>query len=170
MVCVVGLLIFGFFPFNSRIIVKARWAQANQQMTQFREAVLAYEQEYGHIPLPFPSSIAPSVDTALRTDNADFALSLMGTHPGSGKGFANPRGIAFLDPHCTRTGRGGWDHKTRQLCDPWGTPFEVILDTNFDRSIQDPQAPRKTHFKSILIYSAGPDKNPRTWTDNILSH
>ncbi len=65
------------------------------------------------------------------------------------------------------------DHNEPILVDPWGEPFYFIADLKGAGKIPNPD-PRdnKTHpfiEKPIIMFSAGPDGNPNTWDDNVLS-
>ena len=69
---------------------------------------------------------------------------------------------------------GLWQDGTEWvLSDHWGEPFYIILDTNKDGVIGDPEVVEE-HLSAILpqrvlIYSSGPDRDPKTWQDNVCS-
>ena len=57
--------------------------------------------------------------------------------------------------------------------DRWGEPYYIVLDTNKDGVIGNPEV--KDELLSeilphrVLIYSSGPDRDPKTWKDNVCS-
>jgi hypothetical protein len=89
----------------------------------------------------------------------------------------NPRRITFYEPAMAKEGmRAGLSYGELQipiLSDAWGEPLYFILDTKHEGKIPnpDPRDKRERPFieTSILIFSAGPDHDPNTWDDNVLS-
>jgi hypothetical protein len=84
----------------------------------------------------------------------------------------NTRRIKFVDlPEATRD-RPGLTGYPPALVDQWGRPYHIILDSNGDRVIANPQAgahpqAQLTLNTRVAIYSSGPDRDPKTWRDNI---
>ncbi len=59
------------------------------------------------------------------------------------------------------------------LVDPWGEPYYYVMDLNRDGKIPNPD-PRDNKANpfietSVIMMSAGPDHDPNTWDDNVLS-
>jgi type II secretory pathway pseudopilin PulG len=157
-------------PVTGRVINQARKADCNQQMANILTAIKAYQLEYGHIPI----KSGAIEGTVLRTDSGDgraLMKCLIGENTTT---FANPKLILFYEPTYTSSRRGGWDATmgSEGLYDPWGNPFEILLDHNFDRTI-DPTpldsgstAPVR---KDVLILSRGKDKDPAAVGDDLFS-
>jgi hypothetical protein len=88
----------------------------------------------------------------------------------------NPRKITFYDPPVAKGGHAGLSYGELQipiLSDFWDQPLYFILDTKGTGQIPNPD-PRdnKEHpfiTAPILIFSAGPDHDPTTWDDNVVS-
>ena len=68
----------------------------------------------------------------------------------------------------------------RALVDGWGSRYFVVVDVDDDGKLANPEAAvwlEKRGDKdapavlpvSIVVFSAGPDRDPETWTDNIAS-
>jgi hypothetical protein len=96
----------------------------------------------------------------------------------------NPRGIKFTEFRNASPGISGVtdEGETLALHDAWGTCYYLMADISGDSRIPNPE-----HFPdaiiepklkrrsptslpaSSLLFSAGPDRDPRTWADNITS-
>lgn len=100
----------------------------------------------------------------------------------------NPREIKYAEfPTARNRKRGLWqDGEEWVLIDFWGEPYYIILDTNDDLEIANPEFgarasdPKQADFDlkhpqpkmlplTTAIYSSGPDRDPKTWNDNICS-
>jgi hypothetical protein len=58
------------------------------------------------------------------------------------------------------------------LYDPWGQTYQVVLDTDYDEQIENPEPGLKGEEmlkSSFIVWSAGPDGDFDTWEDNICS-
>jgi len=94
----------------------------------------------------------------------------------------NLKRIKFIDPPMAR----GCNHGLWQDGSEWGEPYHIILDTNEDKQITNPEfgadqsdpkyaakcryiPPPPTLPAEVIIYSSGPDRDPKTWHDNICS-
>lgn len=101
---------------------------------------------------------------------------------------SNPRGIKFIDFDPAREGRWGLTNLsaekkptlTTALLDHWGERYFIILESTGDGLIPNPEyqggananlwyKPLPTIRARALIYSAGPDRDPNTWDDNVRS-
>jgi hypothetical protein len=91
----------------------------------------------------------------------------------------NPRGIKFLDMPMARDGKFGLLQESGQwqMVDPWGEKYYMALDVNMDHQIANPEAkpgnlseriPAAVNA-SVIMYSSGPDRDPKTWEDNVRS-
>lgn len=87
----------------------------------------------------------------------------------------NPRDIAFIDlPEARDKKRGLYfeERGTPVLVDQWGEPLYFVIDLNGDGKIPnpDPRLDEPREFATdIIVFSAGPDRDPATWKDNITS-
>ncbi|WP_395747602.1 hypothetical protein [Prosthecobacter sp.] len=142
-------------------------------------AVASYETEYGHFPIPESDWHGP--DVSLRT-RGPVVPALLGK-----EGPLNPKSIKFIDfPQATDRKGGQWqDGAEWVISDAWGEPYYITLDTNGDGRIanpecaadrSDPEYRKREKFPSpaelpltIIVYSAGKDRDPKTWHDNPCS-
>jgi hypothetical protein len=53
------------------------------------------------------------------------------------------------------------------LADPWGNAYQMALDGDGDGQLPDPKTPGAQIMGSVLIWSAGRDGDPTTWSDNV---
>lgn len=135
-------------------------------MKESRNGLQNYEIEYGH----FPTSSTRG-DPDLKTTSRGAILSaLIGQNP-----LLNPKGIVFCEFSVARNQRDGiWQESGDWvLSDRWGHEYHILLDSNQDGKIANPdtsEAPKNPFLPiDIAIFSAGPDGDPATWEDNIKS-
>lgn len=84
----------------------------------------------------------------------------------------NPRKVKFYDPPAARNQKDGmWKDETGylQLRDYWGNLFILRFDANQEGRVGDPEKPGEFVEGRYLFYTAGPDRDPATWKDNITS-
>lgn len=134
---------------------------------QLKIGITAFEIDSAHFPIPKSDWHGP--DVSLRT-RGPIVPALLGQDP-----TLNPKDIKFIDfPNAVAHKNGFWQDGTEWvLSDLWGEPYYVVLDTNKDGVIGDPEVVEE-HLSAILpqrvlIYSSGPDRDPRTWQDNVCS-
>lgn len=150
-----------------------------EEMQKVQKALIEYEKQNGRLPGGLKKS---DEDTITRTSGAFLYHLLQLDVPDDVRPLmdwplaknSESFGLVF---------RGSYDHPTPDsvsLLDVWGEPYHVIVDTNFDEQVSNPEANRKSGwFSSYVppatlptrsaIFSSGPDKNPSTWDDNICS-
>lgn len=114
-IAVLGILAGILLPAATGAIQKARVSQARSDLDSIVSAVKAFYGEYGRMPIEsgngkgdFSSADKPEVIEALKADT-------------TGGKKVNPREIPFLD---LRIGK-----------DPWGNDYVILLDCNFDDTI-----------------------------------
>jgi hypothetical protein len=110
--------IFWLLPSKSAARENANRVKAKNTAAQLVLATNQYYREYGRLPL------------STAHQNADFSPAngalldvLRGLNPQE-----NPRGIVFFETPADRF-RGS------ALVDPWGRPYRIVLDTNYDNQI-----------------------------------
>jgi|GEM_PF-1522759 len=146
-------------------------------MKDISSSLKYFRTEYGRLP------IQPDEMMILRTDGL-LLLSLFG-EPTE----ANPREIKFVDLPISKEGLSGitgYDEKTMSLTssatlvDPWGERYYLLLESTGDEHIPNPERLPGAKGKatqrspesipaSTIIFSSGPDKDPKTWDDNVCS-
>jgi hypothetical protein len=141
----------------------------------------AFEIEYEEYPIAL--AVGKNEDSALRSRGP--MLNELSLFDGAKHNFKK---IKFLDLPAAKDRKYGlWqDGDEWVLSDLWGEPYYIILDTNGDNMIANPEfgadqsdpdyakrcrssPPPPTLPSRVIIYSSGPDRDPKTWSDNICS-
>lgn len=154
-------------PMGYAVPKKTKAQQTRTLAVQIINAVKSYYTEYSRYPLPDDSVSAEA--TPLRTD-ARLTAVLMGTDTS-----LNPKRIRFLPDLKTVAQSGDFGLKTSgtdlSIVDAWGEPLYILLDADYSGEMEnpDPTAERRTLAQGVLVFSAGPDKDPTTWEDNVAS-
>lgn len=165
-IAIIGILAGLLIPALNVAFRKAEVNQARQLMKDMQGAFSEYYKEYGK----FSPGYAED-DKSFSDENGTLIKPLLNvdTAAGSGKNQGvNYKGMVFLE----------LDSKTRTafdedgvLKDPWGTPYEIALDLNYDDKISNNtmshNQTKDLRFK-VVAQSAGPDK---TWEtkDDIMT-
>jgi len=166
-----GAFFYGMAKFQQMVAGKARRVMASANMIGMSLSIKMFQTEYDRMPV----EISPGSESIpLRTQGALVNI-LMGKDTK-----ANPKGIQFLQPLPAQNKSGGYyedDHGQPVIADPWGEPYYVLLTAEKqkakDKTVPNPD-PRenKDHpviESSVILFSAGPDHDPNTWEDNVLS-
>lgn len=126
-----------------------------------------YFKEYGHFPISDPGAFTETVSVPAE---GEMVVAILGAESP-----LNPRKIRFYAPPEAKTGKAGLDQSnaaTMRTVDSNGTPFFLVMDLDGDGTTPSPD-PRDGQLKQIrarvLVYSAGPDQDPATWADNLVS-
>ncbi|MES2737201.1 MAG: hypothetical protein V4672_12830 [Verrucomicrobiota bacterium] len=144
-----------------------RWDGVKSTMKDLTIATGNFRTEYNRFPLPAP--IDETKDMFLRSKGAIFA-ALLGQDDKQ-----NPRKIKFVDLPLAKDQKNGLSQETGEwvLVDRWGEMYYLGMDTNEDNRIDNPESEgaKSQPFlsASIIVYSSGPDRDPKTWEDNVCS-
>lgn len=115
------LILFTFVsPIVRRSMQTARIAQARTEMQSIEVAVESFRSTYGH--LPAPEEVEQGKEDT--PPDPEVSRAIIATLSGENREL-NPRGLIFLKPKQIRaTGN--------VFLDPWGDPYEIALDTDYD--------------------------------------
>ena len=144
------------------------YIQVRVVVKDLKNALDAYKLDYNRFPLPATS--ATNLDLSLRS-RGPMLTSLLGEETG---GF-NPKQFKYIALPVARNRKDGlWqDGAEWVLSDRWGEPYYIVLDTNKDGRIANPEGGSENQpamlQAEVLIYSSGPDRDPKTWHDNVCS-
>jgi len=120
-IAIIGILMALLFPAVNSAIDAARRAQAKNDVTQLATALTAYETEYGRLP---------------GSGNSDFngkvTKDLIDTLTGVSTN-VNSRKIVFIEVNTWKKGKSGTN--SSGFLDPWGGPYYVALDYNYDNTL-----------------------------------
>ena len=127
-IAIIGILMALLFPAVGSAIDAARKAQSKNDVTQIATAVIAYETEYGKLPI---TNSAP----------VDVGPALMAILTGVSGNTDNPREIVFLEANQAKRGKSG-TNANGAFVDPWSiletgaaTPYKIAVDGDYDNTI-----------------------------------
>lgn len=168
MLVALGLLASLAIPVSSDHPICAKTMQANATMQGIVWSLVAYREEYNRLPV---EAVTGTDENVWQRTQGTILETLMANNLKT-----NPSKIRFYDPliaknHCNGIYEDA--HGALILVDPWGEPYYYIMDLNGDGKVPNPD-PRSNHSqpflkRPIIIFSAGPDRDPNTWDDNVLS-
>ena len=146
---------------------KMHQLQQRMVLNDIRMAVTSYDAEYNRFPIPKPDS--SDLDVSFRS-RGPMLTALLGIEDTP----LNPKRIKFIELPIAQDRKFGlWqDGEEWVLSDRWGEPFYIVFDTNKDGKIANPESGADTPAMlplGFIIYSSGPDRDPKTWQDNICS-
>jgi prepilin-type N-terminal cleavage/methylation domain-containing protein len=183
-IMIIAILLGLAFPVFQGVQNQARKAQARNDLAQIVTAVNAYYAEYGRYPL----APATPADTTFGTapTNAQLFNELRSVTVTQ-----NPRRIVFLsppdakDPINPRAGISLAPASAGQYFDPWGKPYLIRIDSDYDNQVTNPYSQNAggapllrsgviawSFGKDALsqsISSAPSDKNTGTNKDDVIS-
>jgi prepilin-type N-terminal cleavage/methylation domain-containing protein len=182
-IAIIAILIGLLFPAFHAVQDQARRTQAKNDLTQIVTAVNAYYTEYGKYPLVTADTIITTTSTP---NNADLFYTLRAVAGGLNAGdVANPRKIVFInppdvkDPANPRSGIGTAAANLGRYFDPWGTPYLIAIDGDYNNSLANPyssNAGSTTLQIGVIAWSLGKDqaggsgdKKAGTADDDVIS-
>lgn len=178
-ITIIGILASMAFPVINGVMEKARKVKVLSVIKDVQVAIKAYQTEYNRYP-----STKTGSDTKVQTVAGDLLIAVLlasDSQQVSGAKPGNPRGIKFIDLPVAKnekSGLVGENADNYTLKDEWGNPYTVIMDTNGDEKIENPDvsnqdskiksgAPAQLPF-GVAVYSFGADKKEFT-KDDIAS-
>lgn len=166
LVTIIAALAAVGFAAGNAAIKKARKVVTLSAATSIEMAANSYFTEYGALPVEGTSDIVVKTDK-----DVAFLNELVGLK-GGGTRSLNTRSIKFLSVKEGRAGKNGLiysaDGKSVEgLFDPWGGPYHVVLDLDYDGKISVPS--KAGHpialERRAAAWSDGPDRMPDTADD-----
>jgi prepilin-type N-terminal cleavage/methylation domain-containing protein len=138
-IVIIAVLIGLAFPVFQGVQNQAKRTQARSDLMQIVTAVNAYFAEYGKYPHTPPTPGDTTYGAATTNDQLFNELrSVAATE--------NPRGIVFLSPpdakdvNNPRAGISSAPATAGQYFDPWGKPYLIRIDTDYDNQVNNPYA------------------------------
>jgi prepilin-type N-terminal cleavage/methylation domain-containing protein len=183
-ISIIAVLIGLLFPVFQGVQNQARKAQARNDLVQIVTAIGAYYTEYGKYPLT-PTAPADTTYGGTST-NEQLFNELRSVTP-----LQNPRRIVFLSPpdvkdvNNPRAGISSAPAPAGQYFDPWGKPYLVRIDTDYDNQVSNPYSQNAGAApllrSAVIAWSFGKDassqsisttpsdKNAGTNKDDVIS-
>ncbi|MBB5033808.1 type II secretion system protein [Prosthecobacter vanneervenii] len=176
----------------TKMIADGRKLQVQTVLKDLRVAITSYQVEYNRWPvsasLMSSASGGQDIQPVMTDENSGIvsALTTLNTNQGSSSGGTtnlNPKDIKFIDLPIARNGKFGLvnPQPPYKLVDLWGTTYFVLLDTNGDKQVANPDLknsdpkisantispPPKMLPLEVAIYSAGLDLQQNTQDDVV---
>lgn len=143
-----------------------RVASARSDLRAIERALARYARDHGRWPTP-ATAAGEDARFGARRANAELMRALLGqSHIAEGAPATNPRKkTAYLAIPVRTHGRSGLDARG-EFVDPWGEPYQIALDTDYDNVIVLKDAPfLELPDRQIAIWSKGPDRVSGTRDD-----
>jgi len=163
-IAMIAILIGIAYPSFISILEKARKTQAANEEQQIVTAVNGYYTDYGKYPLVTADA---TISGSTSPSNADLFYTLRGVAlganaPVNGIPAANPRATVYIQPPISKTGtKGGVNSTTGIWYDPFGSPYNVMIDGSYDNNLtnpytSDPSPPGgATLYLGVIVWSFG---------------
>jgi len=183
-IVIIAVLMALAFPVFQGVQNQARRAQARNDLVQIVTAVNAYYAEYGRYPLT-PATLADTTYGVTPTNEQLF------NELRSVAALQNPRAIVFLSPpdvkdgNKPRAGISSAPATAGQYFDPWGKPYMIRIDTDYDNRVNNPYSQNAGNApllrSGVIAWSFGKDalsqstsaapvdKNTGTNKDDVIS-
>ena len=193
-IAIIAVLMGLLFPAVNAVKDSARKTQAKNDVVNIVNAVKWYYTEYGKYPVPAGTTTDYTYGgTAANSTNDNPLFNVLRVIPGlSGDQLAlNPRQIVFLevptakDTNNPKSGISANSATAGQFMDPWGTPYYVRMDSNYDNQLTNPYSTNagfspmstgviawsfgKDKASTSTATASGGDKNAGTSADDVLS-
>jgi len=177
-ITVIAVLIGISVPAYQGVQDRARKLQAKNDAAQMIIAVNAFYTEYG----VYPSTYQPEMTYDSLNNNTNDKLfdALRGKDT-----TINPRSIVYISPPDAKDNKAGIAATAPfQWFDPWGKPYVIRIDTNFDNQVSNPyskNAGPNPLNQTVIVWSFGKDtksnsvggaasdKNAGTNADDVIS-
>lgn len=168
-ITIIAVLAAMAFPVTTAVLERARKVQTRAVIKDLQVAIKAYQTEYNR----YPSS---STSDATELTDGQIVNILLGTRIDN----FNTREITFIDLPMAKSGRGGLVGNTGeyQLLDNYGNPYIIMMDTDYNNRLTNPDAGNSDSTISsgasaelpmgVAVYSYGKDGTPQT-KDDITS-
>ncbi|SRR6266545_2292909 len=195
-IAIIAILIGLLFPAFQAVQSQARRTQAKNDLTQIVTAVNAFYTEYGRYPTAATNDVVYGSTTinvtisgpANFTNNVLFNELRACTAAGpscSGASVFNTRQIVYISPPDVKDpsqpksgigiiGTGTYPTPVGQFWDPWGVPYNVRIDGDYDNSAINPYGAQTTGGAGsdpiqtgVIGWSLGKDGLLGTNGDNI---
>ncbi|MGA0334176.1 MAG: type II secretion system protein [Kiritimatiellia bacterium] len=174
-IAIITVLAGLLFPAVSKGILTAKRNKAAAEAKSIAGAIDMFYRDYGWMPdrpadqgfddseedidnqaeQSYFDEITPSDSNAPVTERI---VAVLMAEPGTEN--VNPRKKVYLDLDTPIT--------NKLILDPWGQPYVIKLDRNFDGKVEYFSQPSQYNTRSIVI-SAGADRNILNFDDNVAS-
>lgn len=168
-ITIVAVLAAMSFAGVNSALKKARKTEGTVAAAALSDAVERFYSEYNRL---------PDLPENMRTDSGPGVqlLTILLGEEGTGSDVENPRQVIFLEAKEAKAKKGGIDYgaggngAAQGFYDPFGNPFNVVLNSNYDDALQFSYGGKQYTLRgrNSAVYSAGADREEGT-VDDITS-
>jgi len=172
-ISIIAILAGLLFPVLGRIKLAAKIKVAHVDMNNIAAAVASYQAAYSLAPVPktLPAGAVSSADYSFSETNTDVIVILMDVDQFANVNHArNPEKHALLNPGSLKasTNAPGVSRIDYNFRDPWGNPYIIAFDLDYDNKVDVPNSPSAQNPifnpypyekipRGVIIWSQGPD-------------
>lgn len=169
-IVIIAILAAVAFPVYGMVMEVVRKTEAEKDVQDIKAAISSYHLEYGRFPY------GGEQDVELNTEDDDIMSVLAGVEGNP----LNNRGKVFYQGKRAKSAREGnpiggtyGEGDSIRMADPWGQPYYIIIDANYDNKVQNPDPGGGTGEvelrQPIVVWSKGKpikkgtDNGPKDW-------
>ncbi len=191
-IVIIAILASLAVPVYNTVMLKVQTLKIKATMKDLQVAIGNYRTEYNRYPVDMTQFGGGGGDADIEpiftNDANDLIMNLMALNDPATEPNLNKRQIKFIDLPLAKnglsgivdsTGSGGTTQGTPLgLNDVWGMPYVLLIDSNYDNKVENPDSQNiDTRISAgapqflptnVAIYSYGPDKEQLT-RDDITS-
>ena len=174
-ISIIGILAALLVPALAGAKKRAKITAAKTDMKNIEAASSAYQAAYTVAPVRLLAPLESAADYSFSQGNADIIVTLMDVDAFANANHKrNPERHAFLSAGVLKEGTNsaGVSRTDYNFRDPWGNPYIIAFDLNYDNKVNvpddnetdsvnadpnHPKYPYKNIPRAILIWSKGPD-------------
>lgn len=186
-IVIIAILASLAVPVTNKVMENANKLRIKATMKDLQVAIGNYRTEYNRFPIDMTGNSGGDDIDPIPTDGSNSIITtLMAAGSADASNNMNRRNIKFIDLPYAKNGAsfgivdssGGSGGADLKLVDIWGMPYRVLLDTNYDNRISNPDASNVDQMiasrapqylsSSTGVHCYGPDKIVNT-KDDIVS-
>lgn len=175
-IAIIAVLAGAGFAAGNAAIQKAKKTTALSTATSLEMAVTGFFTEYGTMPADITTDTASGGDGTDTGSGLNIVKVLLGSTDATSQTL-NPRSIKFLSVREAKARKGGVVYNTSSvalgLFDPWGGPFKIVLDGDYDDVVKAKPAGGSEvtlNGRKVAVWSEGADyKDSKKITDDVTT-
>jgi prepilin-type N-terminal cleavage/methylation domain-containing protein len=186
-ITIIAILASLAVPVTNKVMEMANTLRIKATMKDVQVAIGHYRTEYNRFPVDLSGASGGEDIDPIRTDGTNSIITVLMAAEGEGSSSTmNKRNIKYIDLPFAKNGQSfgiidpsnGAGGAPLQLVDIWGQAYQILLDTNYDNRITNPDATnidqrisaRAPQYlsSSTGVQCTGPDKTINT-KDDIVS-
>jgi prepilin-type N-terminal cleavage/methylation domain-containing protein len=154
-IVIIAILAAVAFPVYGMVMETVRKTEAEKDVQDLKQAISSYQLEYGRFPY------GGDQDVELNTEDDEIMSILAGVEGNP----LNKRGKVFYQGKRAKKAREGMpvggtygEGNTIGMADPWGQPYYMIIDANYDNKVENPDPSGSGEIElrqQVVVWSKG---------------